>query len=123
VKGLEKIKPEQSILSITVGFLVLSKIFENDNLLLVSIVVGLIGILSSQLSLLIHKGWMKLTQLLSLIVPNIVLGLVFYLILTPIALISRLTKSNGQFQLKNNTASLFKTRNHNFSKADFEKIW
>jgi hypothetical protein len=123
MKGLEKIKPEQSILTITVGFLVLSEVFKNEAFLIVSIVVGLIGIISTRLSLLLHKGWMKLSQLLSLIVPNIVLALVFYLILTPIALLSRLFNSKGQFQLKNNTSTLFKERNHTFGKKDFEKIW
>ena len=123
MKNLHKIKKEQSILTITVGFAILSEVFEEHRLLLLAIAIGIVGVFSKKLSLLIHKGWMSLSSILGLIIPNIVLAIVFYLILTPIALFRKLIGGNSQYQMKNETSTLFKKTNYQHKKADFEKIW
>lgn len=113
----------QTVLVIVLGFLVLHLVFEVDWALRVALIVGILGLLSNQLAKLIHVVWMKLTWLLSLIVPNILLSLVFFIVLTPIAWASRIFGEKNQLQLKNSNSTLFRETNKSFDKASFEKTW
>lgn len=66
---------------------------------------------------------MKLAGFLSLIIPNILLGIIFFLLLFPIALLSRLFGKNDSLNLKNKSGSTFKNVNKEFDKISFEKTW
>lgn len=117
-----KTNPTQTVLTITVGLIVIYLITEVRWILLTSLVLGLIGIFSPFLSKKIDFLWMKLAWVLSLIVPNILLSAVFYLFLFPIALLSRISKKD-EMMLKKQEKSLFRNRNQTFDKAYFEKTW
>jgi len=58
-----------------------------------------------------------------MIIPNILLSVVFYLFLTPLALLSRIGKDKNPLSLKNTQATLFKEYTREFDKASFEKPW
>ncbi|NDC89133.1 MAG: hypothetical protein EB075_10065 [Bacteroidetes bacterium] len=65
---------------------------------------------------------MKLAWLLGLVVPKIMLGAVFYLLLTPLALLRRLTtgaKDEGQAERQ----STFVVPDVSFDRKRFEKPW
>ena len=66
---------------------------------------------------------MKLAWVMSLIVPNILLSIVFYLFLTPIALISRIFGEKDQLGLKNSKDTMFKNTNKKFEPTSFENPW
>jgi hypothetical protein len=89
----------------------------------ISIIIGLLGAISDKASLVIDKIWFKISHILSLIVPNILLGLIFYLILLPIALLSRIFKKDDPLMLYNNKESLFKNKTQKFKNISFEKPW
>ncbi len=118
-----KSNPTQTVLVITVGFLILYLVFKQNSLLYISIVVGVIGILSTYLSKKIEWVWFKLTHLLSLIVPNVLLGLIFYLFLTPIAFLANLTGKTDTLQIKKPSKSAFVTLNKKFTAEDLQKPW
>ena len=124
-----KSEPLKTVLVITVGFLVIYAIgkwrFEKDLnwALIVSLVVGVAGLLSGYLARKIDFLWMKLALILSYIVPNIILSLVFYLILTPLAWLSKIFGEKNQLDLKNTKPSLFKEHKKVFTKESFEKPW
>lgn len=122
---MKKIKsnPAQTLLVITVGFIVLYVFSSWKWTIYVALGIGLIGVFSPFLSKQIETVWMKLAYVLSLIVPNILLTIVFYLLLFPIALLSRMFGEKDPLQLKNNKKSLFKDRKTQFNKAYFEKMW
>ena len=66
--------------------------------------IGVIGIISSPLSRIIEWVWMKLAHILNSIFPPILLGIVFFLFLYPISLISKLfTKDPLMLAKKYNT--------------------
>ncbi len=88
-----------------------------------SFIVGALGLVSGYLAKKIDFLWMKLAWLLSLIVPNILLSVIFYLFLTPIAFLSRAFGDKNPLSLKNTKDSLFKESNKEFDKASFEKPW
>lgn len=115
--------PIQTVLAITVGFLVIFMITKNEWLLYVSLVVGILGVFSNFMAEKIHVVWMKLAWILSLIVPNILLSFIFYLFLFPIATLSKIFGKKDPMGLKNTQSSLFKTVNKEFDKASFEKVW
>jgi len=91
--------------------------------LFIAMGVGLAGIISTYLAIKIDFLWMKLAWLLSLIVPNILLSIVFYLLLTPIALLSRLFKKIDDLSLKNTSSTLFKDTNKHFDENSFKNPW
>lgn len=118
-----KSNPSQTILVITVGFLILHLVFKQDALLYIAVAAGAIGILSTYLSKKIEWAWFKLTYILSLIVPNILLGLIFYLVLTPIAFFANLSGKKDTLQIKKPVNSAFVTLNKKFTAEDLQKPW
>ena len=73
-----KSEPIKTVLTITLGFLLLFIATKWKWTLTVSVMMGLAGLFSAFLAQKINLLWMKLAYILSLIVPNIVFGLIFY---------------------------------------------
>ncbi len=118
-----KSNPPLTILTITIGFLVLYYFFEKDVLLYISMTIGLIGVFSTYLSKKIEYLWFGLARILSYIIPNVILTIIFYILLFPIALLSKLFNNKDHLNLKNNKNSLFIDNNKEFDKSYFEKMW
>jgi hypothetical protein len=118
-----KLKAKSTILVIVMGFLIIYAYSKNFNFLNVSIIIGLLGVISDKASLFIDKIWFKISFILSLIIPNILLGSIFYLILFPIALLSRLFGNKDPLNLKNSLKTLFINKNTNFKAKSFEQPW
>ena len=118
-----KLKAKSTILVIVVGFIIIYTYSKNDNFLRISIIIGLLGVISDSASLIIDKIWFKISYILSLIIPNILLGSIFYLILFPIALLSRLFGNKDALMLINNKESFFKNRIQKFKITSFENPW
>jgi len=118
-----KSNPTKTVLVIAVGFLIIYFFSGWKWALNVSLIVGVLGLLSDYLAEKIDYLWMKLTWVLSMIVPNILLSLIFYIFLTPIALLSKVFGEKNQLSLKNTQDSLFKDNTKPFDKTSFEKTW
>lgn len=123
-KGIchEKDTSKATILVITIGFLVLYFVFSWKWAIITSLVVGLIGIFSNTLSRWIDWFWMKLAQILNAIVPKLLLGIVFFLFLLPISLLSRLF-TKDPLMLSNKYKSCFTDVNEEIDKKYFERPW
>ncbi len=117
-----KTNPVQTVLTITIGLVIVYLMTEIRWVLIIGLIIGLMGIFSPFLSKQIDFVWMKLTWILSLIVPNILLSIVFYLFLFPIALLSRLSRKD-ELMLKKQQKTLFRDRKETFDKGYFEKTW
>ena len=118
-----KLKAKSTILVIVVGFIIIYVYSKNYNFLRISIIIGLLGVISDSASLIIDKIWLKISYILGLIVPNILLGLIFYIFLFPIALLSRIFGNKDALNLKNNTNTLFINKNSIFKSKSFEQPW
>lgn len=119
----EKTNPLRTVLTLSVGFIVLYFITDWKWTIPAALLVGLAGIFSPYLSAKIDYLWMKLAWFLSLVIPNILLGVIFFLLLFPIALLSRVFGKNDSLNLKNKSGSNFKNVNKDFDKVSFEKTW
>jgi hypothetical protein len=117
-----KSNPDKTILTIVIGLLIVYYLSKIDGFLIASILIGLIGVFSRYLSIKIESLWMKLALVLSYIVPNILLTFIFYIFLTPIALLSRIGNKN-LLQLRKTDESMFKDRTTLIKPSDFEKTW
>ncbi|MDR1783963.1 MAG: hypothetical protein LBR13_06870 [Dysgonamonadaceae bacterium] len=115
-------EPIKTLLVIVLGLVFVYFLTHWKGWLTIAFVLGVIGLISSWCAKKIDWLWMKLAALLGLIIPNILLSLVFYLFLTPIAWLSRLGKKDP-LMLKNKHTSLFKDHGREFDKASFEKTW
>jgi len=116
-------KSHTTILSIVFGFFVIN-LFVNSYIIDYCLVAVMgVSLFSESISDLIEKLWNGLAKILGYIVPTILLTIVFFLILTPLALLAKLFKSKSDYILKNRNGSIFKESNKTFSKSSFEKAW
>ncbi|TAE83063.1 MAG: hypothetical protein EAY81_08690 [Bacteroidetes bacterium] len=115
--------PYKVVLTIIIGLLLLYWFTQHNFFLVGSLVVGLVALLSDWAAIKISAGWMQLAQVLSRIFPPIVLGAVYLFILTPLALMARLSKRRNELNLTNQATTLFKEVNKNHAPKTFEKMW
>ena len=113
---------KSTILIISMGFLILYLLFLWQWAVYVSLIVGVVGIISSYLSKKIEWGWMKLAKIMGYIIPNILLSIVFFLFLFPISLLSKLF-SKDPLMLSEKYKTYFIDINKEMDKKSFEKIW
>lgn len=113
----------KTILVIVTGLLVLRFVFKSDYFLYASLGIGLISLIIPVVGDGIVWLWFKIAQVLGWINTRIILSLVFFLFVTPIALLSRVFKKN-MLQLRDKDAkTVFVTRNHTYKKEDLEETW
>jgi len=118
-----KSDPVKTMLVITTGMLIVYVVTKWEATLIIALVIGLIGVFSTYLSKKVEFLWMKLAWILSLIIPNILLTIIFYLLLTPIAFLSKLTGKEDPLLLKNKGSSTFKKYEKNFNADSFKNPW
>lgn len=112
----------KTVLVITTGFLVLHVVTKRDWAIHIALFIGIAGILSKAMAKWIHIVWMKLAWILSQVMPNILFTIIYFLVLTPIALLSRIFREDP-LSLQNCSESLFVVRGKVFKKESFEKPW
>jgi hypothetical protein len=117
------INPTKTVLTICTGILVIYCFTKLGWLIYLAMAIGLTGMFSSMLSLLIDRLWMKLAWLLGLVIPNILLAIVFYFVIFPITLLSRLFRRIDFLTLKNRDSSLFTNTGKQFTATSFTKPW
>jgi len=119
---VKKDTSKTTMLVISAGFLIVYLALCWKWAAVVSLMAGIAGIVSSSLSRKIEWAWMKLAKLLGYIVPNILLSIVFYLILFPIAAFSRLFNKDP-LMLSKEYKTYFIDIDKKMDKESFEKIW
>lgn len=107
------------ILALLVGWKWTSSMFFFYATIILSIVV----LFSERAMVGVDFLWMKLTWLLSLIIPRVILSLLFYFFLTPLAFLSRIFGDGDPLQLKRPTNSMFQVEEPLPGATSFEKMW
>ena len=74
--------------------------------LIAGIVVGLVAIAAPGLLAPLNKAWMKLGELMGRVVSPLVLGVIFFVLITPVALVTRLF-GRDELRLKKTDASSY----------------
>ncbi|MCB9013006.1 MAG: hypothetical protein H6539_03105 [Bacteroidales bacterium] len=111
-----------TLLIISAGFLLIYLVLKEDWAIYVSLAVGILGSSSLYLSKKIEWIWLKIGQILGYIVPNILLILIFFLILYPLSLISKIF-TKDPLMLSSKHESYFINVDRDFDKKSMENIW
>jgi hypothetical protein len=120
---LKKIKNLISPLAISV---ILVFIYLSFGIRLFFIIAGLILLLSIAFPGIAEKItvlWIKLTFFISRVITAILLLIVYFVILSPIALFSRLFTGDKLNLKRKKRETLFYLRNHIYTAQDLENIW
>lgn len=105
-----------------VGFSLLGWYLDFLWLNLLAGLLGIAGIIKQSWAEKIVAAWMFIGEKLGWVNSRIILSVIFFLLLTPLAFFYRMTKKN-HLQLKRieNGGSYFIERNKKFEKKDFER--
>lgn len=117
-----KEKELKSLLVIVVGLIIIYLFSGNTYLLYAALVIGGVGMLIPIVGYYIVWTWFKIGEGLGWINSKIILGLVFYLFLTPLAWLYRLSNKDP-LKLKAPEASNYDKRDHTYEAKDLENIW
>jgi ABC-type dipeptide/oligopeptide/nickel transport system permease subunit len=118
-----KTESARTVLTITTALLIVYLFTGWQWAVLAGVLLGIAGVFSRTVSRLIHSCWMQVAYLLSLIIPKVLLTLIFYLVLLPVALLSRVFRKESSLKLENHPGSMFRDLNKTFKKEDFKKPW
>ena len=78
----------------------------------------ILGIINSKLLYPLNKAWVKFGEILGMIIAPIVMGLVYFIILTPISLLVRLSGKDLLKLKKNKSSTYWIKREKNIGNMD-----
>ena len=113
-------------LVIVTGLLVLYYIFKSryPYFIVAAAAIGVISLAIPAAGDLIVKGWYKLAEIMGAINGKILLSLVFFVVLFPVAVFARMGKKKNPLGLKRESGnSAFTERNHKYAAKDLEQVW
>ena len=108
---------------IVAGLLVISYIFKLVILVKVATLLGLIFVFIPILGNWIVWLWFKLAEGLGWVNSKVLLSIIFFLMLTPLAFLSRLFSKDPLKLKKRSDDSVYRERNDKFVKKDLENPW
>ena len=116
----EKVKAQ---LVIVTGLVVLYFITKSPWFLYGAAAVGVLSLAIPAVGDLIVKAWFKLAEVLGNINGKVILSILFFVFLFPIALMYRMSAKNPLAIKRTNDASFYTERNHLYTKEDMEDAW
>ncbi|RYY09535.1 MAG: hypothetical protein EOO04_38245 [Chitinophagaceae bacterium] len=117
---LERVKAQ---LVIVTGLVVLYFIFKSVYWLYAAAAIGLLSVFIPVAGNGIVWVWFKIAEILGNINGKIILTVLFWVFLVPIALFYRLFAKNPLAVKRTGKASLYHERNHTYTKEDLEQTW
>lgn len=125
---MEKSRAAETILTITLGFLVLFLIIywrsgnEHFWMLYTAGAIGILGLLSKWLRIQIHIFWFWFADKLGYVMSRVVLSIIFVLVVLPFGSVARIFRKDLMF-LKGGKESYYIQRKHRYSSEDLENPW
>jgi hypothetical protein len=113
----------KNILVIVTGLLAIALIFKIQWLSIVAVGIGAVSVFIPSAARGIEWAWLKLALGLGWVNSRILLSIIYFIFLMPLAWISRLFTKDPLTLRNRKTSSLFVTRNHLYTKKDLENIW
>ncbi len=127
MKPLNREKELEVMLTLCVAFIVLWWTTGQQHrwLLSAALTTGLAGLFLKRLTALLAKGWMKLAEAMGSVMNKVLLSLIFFLLLVPVALLSRwLSRQKNNLQLQKPEGNTYYfDRNQRYTPKDLENTW
>ena len=110
-------------MAFTLIFILLKVIFEGEYFLMIAMGLLILTMTAPIICKPLAVIWFGLAQILSTIVSKIILSVVFFVIVTPVAFIQRLMRKDSLRlnDFKKGRESVMYNRNHTFGPQDIEK--
>jgi uncharacterized protein involved in cysteine biosynthesis len=123
-KPLDRLGIFQTIHVLVLALLIAFLIFGSRWLLWAAVALAAANTFENRLTAWIARGWLAFAHRIGGINSRILLTLIFFLFLTPIAALYRVfNRTLVDHFRKDGRDSTFQERNHRWEPADFEKIW
>ena len=113
----------KTILVIVTGLLALAWIFNLPLLGKVALGIGAISIFVPAAAKAIEWAWFKIALALGWVNSRILLSIIYFVFLMPLAWLSRLFTKDPLALKKGKRATLYVTRDHLYTGKDLENIW
>lgn len=123
MEKLNREKQLETILTIAVGFFLIAWATKNKYIFFFALLIGAFGMFSKTATKYISNGWMRIGEAIGAVSSRIILSGIFFLFLSPIALIYRRSRKDSLLLKKSNNVSYFISRNHRFSAQDLKNPW
>jgi hypothetical protein len=115
--------PEQNLRTLVVlaaGMLVLFFVFHKPWLAWISLAVLVVAAFSDWLAEKVAWLWLKLAEVLGKINSRVLLSLIFFIFLTPLALVRKIFVRNALDVARPTGTTLYHTRNHRYTANDLK---
>jgi hypothetical protein len=119
---MKNIADVKAILIMVVGLNVLGYFLEVPVLNQAGIIIGLVSLIIPPAGKLILWVWFRIGHVLGWINTRIILGIIFYVFLTPLSLVYRLLNKD-HMNMAGGKDTYYTTREHVFTAKDIENTW
>ncbi|MFI5220243.1 MAG: hypothetical protein ACHQNT_12220 [Bacteroidia bacterium] len=123
MKKIEPIEKIKALLVIVTGLVILFFIFKGKGFLYAAAIIGVASLAIPIAGDGIIWLWFKIAEVLGWINSRILLSLIFYIFLFPIALLARAATKSKMHLKRVKDNSVYDTRNHKYTGKDLENIW
>lgn len=113
----------KTILVIVTGLLAIGWIFDIPILGKIAVIIGAVSIFIPPAARAIEWVWFKIALVLGWINSRILLSIIYFVFLMPIAWLSRLFTKDPLALKRDKRSTLFTTRDHLYTGKDLENIW
>ncbi len=122
---MKKDKLFEVLLTISTGLLVIYAYpFKSHQTFLYCIIVfNILVLFIPSFAQIVVAAWNKLSEILGKISSTVLLSLLFFFFLSPIAFLYRLIKTDSSKIKRNNLKSMFIQRNYQYTTKDLEYPW
>lgn len=113
----------KTILVIVTGLLAIAWIFGIPVLVKIAVIIGAISIFIPAAARAIEWVWFKIALALGWVNSRILLSVIYFVFLMPLAWVSRLFTKDPLALKRHGRSTLFVTRDHLYTGKDLENIW
>ena len=119
---MKKDKSLETLLVLTGAMVLFFWIYIKKIFLLLALLFVVIGIASPYLSRKISWLWLKFSEVIGNVMSKVILSIIFFLFLIPLAFVSRIFRKDN-LGLKKKETSYYSNRDHLYMSKDLENMW
>lgn len=116
-------KQLETILVVSTALLLFFLIFGNSWLLYTAFGLSLLGLISRTFANWFNRAWTGLSEILGYVMSRVILTLLYFVILTPLALLYRLFNKDPLQLKRKQSGSYYTERAHVYTRKDLENTW
>lgn len=114
---MQKVKPLETLLAVNIMLQLVFLYTGTKTIIIVALAVTLFCLLFPPVLQLLHRVWSGVFSFIGKLNATLLLGLLYFLLLVPLALLRKITTRTGKIQPADN----YRTREHLFTASDFER--